>query len=205
MNTPCFVRISLIALTALVFSACGKSLGPVPVELKTSQKFELRAASGKTLELDAGSTIAATASYDARKRLVLLQWDGETVPFSGAKFQRKTGDVVASAARTGQGVGLKVSSREAWMTREPLRQERRPCTIAPAGRSWCSSTDRPQWCHGASPHFGQLGWQLVEVARVRRGYNVTAILQDRSNTPLAQAFGQYQEQAESIRPLEECW
>ncbi len=210
MKLANIAQMALLIVSVAGFSACGRNMGPYPVEVKPSQKFELQTVSGKTLEFEADRPVQAVASYRARKKLIQLNVGAEVVQFAGAKFDKTSGQVIAPANKTGQGIGVTVSTSpicDPECETRQMRREYRSCTYfmderhtvcRPVGNGGmvCSDT----WHSVPRP-----GRQWVEVTEISRKYSVKADLLDRSNIELAQALGTYVDRDEDERPISVCF
>jgi hypothetical protein len=210
MNFGTVARAALLIISAAGLSACGKTMGPYPVEVKASQKFELQAVSGKTLSFEADRSFDAVATYLGRKKLIQMNIGTEVVKFAGAKFDKTSGQVIAPAEKTGQGVGLTVATSQVCNPDCEVRTTRREydtctyyidehhtvCRPVGNGAVVCSDT----WY--SVPRSGR---QWVEVTEITRKFDVKANLLDRSNIEVAKASGTYLDKTEERRALSTCF
>lgn len=187
MTTIRTIQLLFLILTAATFTACGQNLGPYSIELKPTRNLELRATDGQALQLAADSTIPATARFEARKKLILLEIGDETAAFAGARLNRTSRDVSAPAQKTGQDLGLQVTLTELWQTRH-TRRETRSCLI--------NDGNRP------GPILS--GTQWVDVHEITRQYQVHASIRDRSAIEVATAAGLHLEKSEEMHPISPC-
>jgi len=210
MKFATVARAALLIISAAGLSACGKTMGPYPVEVKPSQKFELHAVSGKTLSFEADRSFDAVATFFGRKKLIQMNIGTEVVKFTGAQFDKTSGQVIAPAEKTGQGVGVTVSTSQVCSPNCEVRTTRREydtCTYyiderhtvcRPVGNGGviCSDT----W-----HQIPRSGRQWVEITEITRTFNVKAELLDRSNIELAKASGTYLDKSEERRALSACF
>jgi protein-tyrosine-phosphatase len=210
MKIATVARAALLVISAAALSACGKTMGPYPVEVMPSQKFELHAVSGKTLSFEADRSFDAVATFFGRKKLVQMNIGTEVVKFTGAQFDKTSGQVIAPAEKTGQDVGVTVATSQVC---DP------DCEVLHTRRDYYSCTyyidERYTVCRPAgngavicSTHWRQVpraGHQWVEVTEITRKFGVKANLLDRSNVELAKASGTYLDKTEEVRALSACF
>ncbi len=184
-------------------------MGPFGVEITPSQKFELRATTGEPVTFEAGTPVRAAATYIAKNRTIELELGGQIVAFKKAKFEKKTGRLVALPEKTGQDIGISVArslvcnpdceARETTVSLERCtyyEQERHTsCYTTRYGRLICSDS----WIS-----IPRSGLRRMEYATVTRNYTVDARLVDRSWIELASAAGQYTDRFQEVRALTVC-
>lgn len=202
-------RLALISTVTVALSACGKNFGPIPVELRTLQKFELATTEGKRLELEAGQTLSAQALYRAQKNLIEITLGQEKVQFKKAKFDKDLNQVIVDAKDSNQGVGVTIT-KTLVCTPECEHQEVRVfeqvCTyyVNSYGQHCRYQNGR----HECSPQWGwrpQVGRQQMKSVLTTRVYSVQATLADRSSIELAKASGTYRDQSQETYPVGPCF
>jgi hypothetical protein len=164
--------------------------------------------SGKPVVFEAGQSTSGSATYLGRKKRIQLQLGADTIEFSGAKLDKKTGQVTAHPEKTGQNVGVTVSQQlrcaPECETRESVRS-RETCTYFVDERyTTCWESGGRVVCNDQWRQSPRTGTQWVETTTIRRNYDVTAKLFDRSWSEVAQASGTYPETVKEVEQLTVC-
>lgn len=202
-------RSAFLAVFVAGLSACGKTMGPYPVEVVPHQKFELHAISGKVLTFEAQQSFDAMATYLGAKKAIQLNVGTEVIQFSGARFDKETGMIIAPAEKTGQRVGVAVSRSLACNPECEIQETHREfasCTYYMQERySICRPFPGGVSCVDEWRSVPRAGNQWVEIITTTRKYDVKALLVDVSNVELAKASGAYTDRTEETRALSACF
>ena len=208
MKFGTLARAALLLVSAAGLSACGKKLGPYPVEVLPKQNFELKTASGRTLSFEADQKFSAIATYLGRKNLIQLNIGPELVQFQGAKFDKNTAQIYATPEKSGQGIGVVVSRslvcNPDCETRE-VRTEEEVCTYyVEYRRTVCYNHPSGVICRDEWTQVPRTGSQWVEYVTTSSTYSVKASLYDLNMKDLAAAEGRYVDTRNSTRAVTPC-
>ncbi len=203
-----FARVVLAFAAVTGLSACGKTLGPYSVELNPTQNFDLESIEGKTLHLEVGKPVQATATFLGRKSLITMVVGADTVHFKGAKFDKNSGQIVVKAEKSGQGVGIVVSQAIVCNPNceviETTESEERCTYYTQQRRTRCYYAGNRVECYDEFESIPHRGMQWVEKKTTTKEYSVNASFADESHQSLAQASGSYQDIQKEFQTLSSC-
>ena len=204
-----FARALMLLASAATLSACGKKMGPYPVEVQAKQKFALQSVIGRTLEFEADQKVSAIATYFGRKSLIRLQMGGEAVEFANAKFDKDTRQIYASPARSGQGLGVTISRSLVCnpdCEQSEVTRVLESCTYFVEDHyTVCQDTPYGIRCHDSWRQVPRTGTQWVDYITTTRTFAVEASLFDRSLAEVAKAQGNYQDSERRTRKVTPCY
>ncbi len=207
-----------VALASL--SACDQDIEPIDVTIKAAAPFDLVAVSGSRVAFAPEADETGVASYDERKKRLILAVGTEKIVFQNARVDRDTARIISSPNNSGQvtsqgeRVGAYVSRATACLSQPCIRQrshvEWRSCQYGGPGYGPGSGCYYDAWgrliCPGPGyPGPGYQGRQQVEVIETSRDYELTAAVRGQTRGPLATAKGYYTEISYSERIVSGCF